>query len=86
MNPYQENSTPTAVDYRALIDRFNAAARAHNSGEIDFSSFRQLVTQIEDETRILNFRRKLERTARNIARQKKQPPPPLNSSAIGSCE
>ena len=73
MSPNQENIAPTAADYRALIDRFNAAARAHNSGEIDFPSFRQLVSQIEDETRILNFRRKLQRASRSTARQEKQP-------------
>jgi hypothetical protein len=71
MSPNQDALKPTAADYRALVDRFNTAAQAHNSGEIDFSSFRLLVAQIEDETRILNFRRKLERASRDIAREDK---------------
>jgi hypothetical protein len=74
MNPNPENIAPTAADYRALIDRFNTAAHAHNSGEIDFPSFRQLIAQIEDETRILTFRRKLERAYRSIARDQKTSP------------
>jgi hypothetical protein len=71
MSPNHDVLKPAAADYRALIDRFNTAARAHNSGEIDFPSFRSLIAQIEEETRILNFRRKLERASRSIAREEK---------------
>jgi len=69
-----ESLLPTQADYRALIDRFNAASRAHNSGEIDFPAFRLLVAQIEQETRILDFRRKLERTCRLAAQIEEKPP------------
>ena len=72
---------PTAADYRALLGRFNDAARAHNSGQIDFPAFRQCIAQIEDETRMLNFLRKLHSTCRGISRQerKKTPKPSLSS-------
>lgn len=80
MNPNPETSEPTAADYRALIDRFNEAARAHNSGEIDFLGFRSLIAQIDEETRSLNLLRKLHRTCRSLSRyDKNSPEPPVNN-------
>jgi hypothetical protein len=71
MNSNPEIPEPTAADYRALIDRFNAAARAHNSGEIDFPAFRSLIAQIDEQSRYLNLLRKLHRTCQRVERDKK---------------
>jgi hypothetical protein len=71
MNPNLESTEPTAADYRALIDKFNEAARAYNSGEIGFLSFRELIAEIDGQTRSLNLLRKLHRTLRSLTRQRK---------------
>lgn len=82
MNPDTEIALPpepTAVDYRGLLARFNNAIRAYNSGEIDFSAFRRHVARIEDETRVLNFLRKLHSTHRGIAaREQKRAKSPVS--------
>lgn len=72
MNPERETPLarePAAADYRALLGRFYEAARAYNSGEIDFAALRRLIAQIEDETRMLNFLRKLHGTCRSLSRR-----------------
>ena len=58
---------PSAAGYRALIDRFNAAQHAHNSGQIDFYSFREAVLEIDEQSRFLNLLRKLHRAHRAVA-------------------
>ena len=78
MNQNTETPGPTAAHYRALIDRFNEAARAHASGEIDFPAFRGLIAQIDQESRSLNLLRTLNRTLRTVLRQEqKQSKAPL---------
>ena len=41
---------PSAADYKAPLDRSTAAAQAYSEGEIDFRTFRERVTEIDEQT------------------------------------
>jgi hypothetical protein len=76
------STPPSAANYQALVDRAAAALQSREAGQIDIFAFRQIVYEIDEESRTLQLLHRLHRMRQRLAAQEekaRRPKSPLNS-------